>query len=103
LALAIPFEGRDIQPPPRTIPDLSRNAMLRPALHAGERLPPGAGDRQPQHAERPAARFTISGLATANPARTMLASSLTVNPRAPQCLLRASERTAGQDIERAAL
>jgi hypothetical protein len=65
---------------------LCRNAMLRPALHAGERLPPGVGDRQPQHAERPAARLTISGLATASLSRTILASSLTVNPPMPRII-----------------
>jgi hypothetical protein len=47
--------------------------------------------------------LTISGFAVAKPARTMLASSLTVNPCARQCILRAPERTAGQDVERAAL
>jgi hypothetical protein len=72
-------------------------------LRAGERLLPEVGDRQPQHAERPAARLHDVRLRDGESGAHDARKQPDREPVRPQYLLRAPERAAGQDFERAAL
>jgi hypothetical protein len=77
--------------------------MLRPALHAGERLPPSVGDRQPQHAERPAACLHDFRPRGGESGAHDPGKQPDREPVRSKCPLCAPVRTAGQDVERAEL
>jgi hypothetical protein len=66
-------------PPPWAVIESIR-AGVAPDHHAGACRPPSVIVGRSMLSVRPAAFMMISGFAAANPARTMLASSLTVNP-----------------------